>query len=212
MPGPLFAIDTTLDACSTAVLSRDGAVLADLSAQMNRGHAEAVAPMAREALAAAGLRFKDLRALAVTTGPGSFTGVRVGIAFQRALAVALSIPCIGLSTLEVLALGRGASGARIGAISTPGGLYLAGWINAVLALPPQRFDAPDAAIAALRAAGLSGASAFGSGAAALWEGVSAHPHGPLAVDLARLALGREPAAYPPVPLYLRAPDAKLPAA
>jgi tRNA threonylcarbamoyladenosine biosynthesis protein TsaB len=226
MTGPLLAIDTTLDAASAAVLGADGAVRAWRTLPMARGHAEAVAPLARDVMAEAGVAFSDLRRLAVTTGPGSFTGVRVGLAFQRAMAVALAIPCVGVSTLEALALGQGVAGVRIGAIATSGGLYIAAYRDGVEILAPRRADNGAEAAAILAAAGLVAGAAFGSGAAGLGGGFTVGDPGPpgicgfasLAaagppdiVGFAHLAAARDPAAHPPTPLYLRAPDAKLPA-
>lgn len=212
MTGPLLALDTTLDAASAAVLSADGRVLAWRSLPMSRGHAEAVAPLVRDVMAEAGLAFADLARLAVTTGPGSFTGVRVGLAFQRSMAVALAIPCIGLSTLEALALGQGEAGVRVGAIATPGGLYVAAYRDGVEVLAPMRGEDAAAARAALIKAGIDAAAAFGSGAAALGEGFTLGGAGPPdIVGFARLAAVRHPASHPPTPMYLRAPDAKLPA-
>jgi tRNA threonylcarbamoyladenosine biosynthesis protein TsaB len=211
MTGPLLAIDTTLDAASAAVLGAEGVVLAWRSLPMARGHAEAVAPLARDVMVEAGLAFVDLRRLAVTTGPGSFTGVRVGLAFQRSMAVALAIPCIGLSTLDALALGQGDSGARVGAIATPGGFYVAGYRDGAPVLTPVRADSAAEAAAALVAAGITDAIAFGSGAAALGGDFAVGGLGPAdIVGFASLAAALDPATHPPTPLYLRAPDAKLP--
>src|SRR5271155_1862170 len=97
-----LAVDTALGACSVAITS-DGATLAHHWVAMPRGHAEALAPMVEQAMAEAALAFADLDRLAVTTGPGTFTGQRVGLAFMRGLRIALAKPLIGLTTLEVIA-------------------------------------------------------------------------------------------------------------
>src|SRR6185295_14030997 len=70
---------------------------------MNRGHAEQLAPMVERVMHAAGLGFGDLERLAVTTGPGTFTGQRVGLAFMRAAALASKLPLIGITTMDAMA-------------------------------------------------------------------------------------------------------------
>ena len=100
----VLALDTCLNACQAAVI-RDGAPLAVLSETMSRGHQERLAPMVRDVMAQAGLGFGDLDLIAVTVGPGSFTGLRVGLAFAKGLALALGRPCVGVGTLEALAAG-----------------------------------------------------------------------------------------------------------
>jgi len=73
---------------------------------MTRGHAERLAPMTEEVMADAGIRAADLGMIAVTTGPGSFTGARLGVSFARGLAFALDIPAIGVSVFEAISGGR----------------------------------------------------------------------------------------------------------
>src|SRR5690242_21920622 len=70
---------------------------------MARGHAEALAPMVEDTMRAAGTAFAALDRLAVTTGPGTFTGQRVGLAFMRGLRLALKRPLTGITTLEAMA-------------------------------------------------------------------------------------------------------------
>ena len=86
----LLAVDTALGACSVALLD-DGKTLAHIFEPMDRGHAERLAPMVDEAMQKAGMDFAALDRLAVTTGPGTFTGQRVGLAFMRGLRLALQI-------------------------------------------------------------------------------------------------------------------------
>lgn len=199
----VLAIDTTLAACAAAIRV-DGETRTLCSEPMTRGHAERLAPMARDVMAEAGLAFSQLDRVVVTTGPGSFTGVRVGLAFARGLAVALRIPCIGVSTLEALALEAGAAGLRGAAIPAAGGLYAAVYRNGRPVRPPA--FTPDAECAGLQALD------------ATWRGPAAGLFGGVetgAPDIAALAAFGEtldPTLYPPDPTYLRAPDAKLPAA
>ena len=101
-----LALDTALDACSVGLAVRrgDDVSLANRSLVLKRGHAEHLMDEMGALLADAGLAYGDLTRLAVTLGPGSFTGLRVGLATARGLALALDIPLIGASTLFALAL------------------------------------------------------------------------------------------------------------
>src|SRR5262245_19066575 len=97
----VLAIDTALDACSAAVLDTDrGAIVANETVTMTRGHAEAIMPLIARVMDQAGVEFSELDRIAVTTGPGSFTGLRVGIAAARGIALAAGRPAIGLTTLS----------------------------------------------------------------------------------------------------------------
>ena len=100
----VLAIDTALAACSGAVLDTAyGGIVARESLAMTRGHAEALMPLLRRLMDAAGLTFPDIDRIAVTTGPGSFTGLRVGIAAARGIALAAERPAVGVSTLSAYA-------------------------------------------------------------------------------------------------------------
>ena len=102
----VLALDSALDACSAAVVETDGAAAEALAAEsrfMSRGHAEALLPLVREVMRAAGKSFRDLDRIAVTVGPGSFTGLRVGLAAARGLAFAAMCPAHGVTTLAALA-------------------------------------------------------------------------------------------------------------
>ena len=100
----VLAIDTALEACSVAVLDteRPGVVTHE-TRPMQRGHAESLIPMIARVLASARLGFPELDRIAVTTGPGSFTGLRVGISAARGIALAAAKPAVGLSTLAAYA-------------------------------------------------------------------------------------------------------------
>jgi tRNA threonylcarbamoyladenosine biosynthesis protein TsaB len=98
--GLVLAFDTAT-AVATCALVRDGEVLGERTMQ-----AAAVLAGADELLRAAGLRPADLDRLVVGTGPGSFTGIRIGLAAARGLALATGVPVAGVSTLDALAAGR----------------------------------------------------------------------------------------------------------
>ena len=98
----LLAIDTAMAVCSAA-LHEAGGVLAKAFVPMERGHAEAIAPMVRVVMGEAGQEFSSLDRIVVTVGPGTFTGVRIGLAMGRGLGLALGIPVVGLDTLSAIA-------------------------------------------------------------------------------------------------------------
>ncbi|MGE5538335.1 MAG: tRNA (adenosine(37)-N6)-threonylcarbamoyltransferase complex dimerization subunit type 1 TsaB [Gemmatimonas sp.] len=110
----VLGIDAASTACSAAVLA-DGNIAAERFAAMERGQAEALVPMIAETLRAAGITPAALGAVAVTVGPGAFTGVRIGLAAARGLAIAANLPCIGVTTFEAV-IERVAAGASRGEI------------------------------------------------------------------------------------------------
>ncbi len=100
----ILALDTSLGACSVAVVETGSArLLAGRYEERPKGHGEVIMGMIKSALGEAGLKPSDLKAVVCTTGPGSFTGLRIGIAAARGLALGLDIPALGISTLETLA-------------------------------------------------------------------------------------------------------------
>ncbi|MEA2864097.1 MAG: tRNA threonylcarbamoyladenosine biosynthesis protein TsaB [Bradyrhizobium sp.] len=100
----ILAIDTALDACAAAVLDTDsGSLIATESQAMKRGHAEALMPLIGRVMKDSGVAFASLDRIAVTTGPGSFTGLRVGLSAARGIALAASKPVVGLTTLSAYA-------------------------------------------------------------------------------------------------------------
>jgi tRNA threonylcarbamoyladenosine biosynthesis protein TsaB len=106
----IFAIDTAGPDCAACIYdAAENRVLADVSEHIIRGHAERLPAIVEQVLKTAKLDFSDITHLAVTEGPGSFAGIRVGISFVRALALALKIPAMGISSLQAMAFGAAQS-------------------------------------------------------------------------------------------------------
>jgi len=198
----LLVIDTCLAACQAAVVA-DGVVLAQLSEPMTRGHQERLAPMTGEVMTASGLAFGDLDRIAVTVGPGSFTGLRVGLAFAKGLTVALAVPCVGVGTLAALAASLEGGGRRTAVVDAGrGSIFLQAFDGDAEMGPPQSLplDAADLARAG-RLVGPTAATLAATGQ------VATDLIAPSPLAIARLA--EHAPAGPPRPLYLRAPDAKV---
>lgn len=203
----VLAIDTCLAACAAAVIDGDR-VLASRVEPMARGHQERLAPLVAETMAEAGVGFDALERVGVTVGPGSFTGLRVGLAFAKGLAAALDIPAVGVGTLEALAWPY--PGRVIAALDAKRGqVYLQGFADGRPVTAP---DVLPLETAAARVAELQPQVLVGTGAGLLSQIViNAQIYTADHVDglaVARLAARKPP--VPPKPLYLRAPDARLP--
>src|SRR5260370_17443784 len=99
----VLAIDTALAACAAAVLETGRGIIAVESLPMVRGHAEALMPLIARVMKQFNCAWRAVDRIAVTTGPGSFTGVRVGLAAARGFAVATGVPVVGVSTLAAYA-------------------------------------------------------------------------------------------------------------
>jgi tRNA threonylcarbamoyl adenosine modification protein YeaZ len=215
----VLAIDTALAACAAAVLDTQRAsILAHESLPMTRGHAEALMPLIKRVMAGARLAFTDLDRIAVTTGPGSFTGLRVGVAAARGLGLAAAKPVVGLTTLAAFAAPL---------IAADDTLPVAVAVDArhdhiyLQLLGPGGRTIVTPRLASLRDAlrvVTTGSPRLTGNAADLLA--AAWPDGerpPSAVEqreapdidwVARLGAAADEAATPPTPLYLRAPDAQ----
>jgi tRNA threonylcarbamoyladenosine biosynthesis protein TsaB len=213
----ILAVDTALGACSAALLE-ENRVLARGFAAMERGHAEALAPMVKEVMCEAHLAFQALDRLAVTVGPGTFTGQRVGLAFMRGLRVALDKPLVGVTSLAAMAAqARAETGVACAAAiheARRGEVYievLGDYLSARL----LTFTEACSALSRLRGRiVLAGTAAVRTAEALQPSGLETQVCDivvPDAIWVARLAARMEPGESPPRPLYLRAPDAKLPA-
>lgn len=219
----LLAFDTALAACS-AVVWRGGEVRARRSERRARGHAEALMPMIEAVMAESGLGFAALDCLVVTRGPGTFTGVRIGLAAARGLGLAAGIPVLGLTTLEAVAAGareavRDDESLVVALDARRGEVYAQAFDAALGALGEPGAFAPEAAAArAPPGPGLvlgSGADLVAGPLAALRPGYRRVPAlDPLPDAAAAAWLGARriaevgpPRGAPPGPLYLRSPGA-----
>jgi tRNA threonylcarbamoyladenosine biosynthesis protein TsaB len=219
----ILAIDTALQACSACVYDDGaGAPEASETMPMQRGHAEALLPLIDRIMAQVEGGFAALGRVGVTVGPGSFTGLRVGVAAARAIGIACNVPVVGVSTLAalaaplILAEKPGLVAAAINA--GHGNVYFAAFGSDGRAIVAPRVATVREAVRLLGAGPIRMA---GSGAPMLAiEAWSAH----LAVEVvgdiaapdiafvARLGLLADPATAPPRPLYLKPPDIKPPEA
>jgi tRNA threonylcarbamoyladenosine biosynthesis protein TsaB len=209
----ILALETSSSLCAVCVLDETtGEALAEISNDIGRGHAERLMDDVAAALSQAGARYVGLTAIACGVGPGSFTGIRVGVAAARGFGLALKIPVHGVTSLQAIALQalRHARGRSLLVVQDAGREEL----------HVQRFDHDAKPLAAPRAMSLpmlheqlpdAALFACGSGAQLLagQTGIDiwSAPLFPTAAAVARAS--RDPAMIvAPKPLYLRAPDAK----
>ncbi|MEQ9518207.1 MAG: tRNA (adenosine(37)-N6)-threonylcarbamoyltransferase complex dimerization subunit type 1 TsaB [Parvibaculum sp.] len=213
----LLAIDTSQAACSVA-LWQDGKSAGHRYRDMPKGHAEALIPMLDDLRNERGFSMEELDAFAVTVGPGTFTGLRVGLATARGFAVALGKPCLGVTSLEAIAYPaaqEAEKGELIAACfdARRDEAYLQLFNKdltpvtepALVSLDDLETLLPDAP---LRAVG-TGARLIAAAAEERTWIAKASPL-PDARSVAAIASARSlDQALPPTPLYLRAPDAKV---
>ncbi len=212
LTGPVLAIDSATAACSAAVWGA-GRVLASRFEIMSRGQDQALLPMIRDAMSEAGIAYRDLSGIGVTVGPGSFTGMRVGLAAARGLALATGLPLVGITTLEAIAAAVSSASPFLVAVdSKRRDLYVQIFADGhpasgIVVLPPN-------GTAALLDADPLPVAGDGAGMIAA-TGLRIAPLGPVhprAADFASLVAVRLRETAPgaaPRPLYLRAPEVTL---
>lgn len=215
----ILALDTAQNACSVAVM-RAGNQSAREFEWRPRGHAEVLASMIRRVMGQADMSFNQLDRVAVTVGPGSFTGLRVGIATARGIALAADIPIIGISSLEAVAANveqdtKQALPICVMFDARRGEVYAQLFGASLEALSEPCACAPAAVADILPAQKTIG---IGSGVELVLQALGAEQaqmlvpsealNVPDAAIIAKLAQTREPESMPAEPLYLRAPDAK----
>ncbi len=167
----LMVVDTALGLCTVGVFEVEGGGARPLglrSEPMVKGHSERIAGFARDAALQAGLAFTDLDRIGVTVGPGSFTGLRVGLAFAQGLAAALDRPVVGVSALDALAASAGEARAVAALIDARRGQVYARFWRGGEADGAAEALSLEAAAARIGAMG-TGAVLIGSGAALFAE-------------------------------------------
>ncbi len=222
----ILGFDTATSACSAAVWE-DGRIVARRFEPMSRGQSERLMPMVREVLSEAGADFPDLDLLAVTTGPGAFTGLRIGLAAARGMALAGDLACFGVTTLYAVAAGvseteRQKANVLVVLDSKRAEVYAQAFRSDLRPLSEAQALMP-ADLAALMANGEGDADRVlvaGDGAGQVIQALkdkgieavlSTAPGVPDAATVAAIAAERwssDQPAEPLRPLYLRPPDAK----
>jgi len=215
----VLAIDTALAACSAAVFDTvSGRIISGETLPMPRGHAEALMPLIARVMQGAGLEFADIDRVAVTTGPGSFTGLRVGISAARGIALAAARPAVGVSTLSVYAAPHLAEDKTVNVIAAIDARHEHVYLqvfgpNGRIVAAPRLAPLGDA----VRAACAAPSCIVGTAAQAIADRLPKGAPPPMRLDardapdidwVARMGAVLPEGQSPPKPLYLRAPDAQ----
>lgn len=207
----ILALDTSGTDCAVCIYdAAAGGVLSEVTENIGKGHAERLMALVEHVFSEANLKLSDIDRVAVTIGPGSFTGIRVGVAAARGFAVSLGIDAVGVTTLETVArayqkqnLGRPVA---VAFDAKREEVYL------------QLFDAQGQPSSAEQLVSITAAQdqledfagdivGTGIGVLRLQEPLSDKDHFPIAI-VAELAAEKHPDIAKPKPLYLRGPDAR----
>jgi len=195
-----LGIDTTGAECSAAIVD-SAKIHAYGSETIHRGHAEKLAPMVDQLFKTTGISARQLDKISVCCGPGSFTGLRVGLSFAKGLALPWEIPVVGISGLEVWARSADPSASKTVVSCADvrrGEMFWQIWDKGIAKAAPRLTSEDE-----FKKAQSTGMEGVGSGADI------PHPFISPAI-VAWLGLNRSPRDYPAEPLYHRPPDAKLP--
>ncbi|MBC7282860.1 tRNA (adenosine(37)-N6)-threonylcarbamoyltransferase complex dimerization subunit type 1 TsaB [Hoeflea sp.] len=211
-----LALDCSARFCSVAVYEADtDRILGSASPDIGRGHAEQLPAIVEAVLAEAGTDLIRIGRVGVTIGPGSFAGIRVGVSFARGLALALGAPCVGVGSLEAIAIPAARkSGRPVMAVLDARRDHVWAMLldsrGEVLNPAAELMPAAAAALARESDCGLIGSGAFllSGIEASLASRIIADPAAPKIEDVARIGARLDPDANPPEPRYLRDADAK----
>ncbi len=208
----ILGLDTSHASCSVAVCDSSNAeIMAHSRIELQRGHAELLPQMISETIDEACVRFADIGKIAVTTGPGAFTGVRIGLSMARGLALALNIPIVGIGSLATLAANIEDNEMPVLASfdARRGEVYLQLFDNGTALTDPQicRLSKvadmiPDGGCIVVGTAAKLLSNKYNQ-----LQPASVSPY-PDAGRLCKLAIDLDPSDFKPVPLYLRQADAK----
>jgi len=215
----IFAIDTALDACAAAVLdTRACKLIAQETQSMKRGHAEALMPLIGRVMNQAAIAFTALDRIVVTTGPGSFTGLRVGLSAARGIALAADRPVVGVTTLTAYAAPVVSTNSKPPVIAAIDARHDQVYFQVVAGDGSALISPRVAPITEALAASRFGAPHLvGNAAGLLADRWPADAAPPFQVDILRapditwvawLGAAVNPETAPARPYYLRAPDAK----
>lgn len=219
----LLAIDTSTSTAALAVVAGN-TTLAEQSAPVRNGHGAELLPLIDAVLRHAQVAVRDLEAIAVAIGPGTFTGIRVGMAAAKGMALALGIPLVGVSSLAALAMRAVGPDACVAALldARRGEVYAAGYefrdgtpqvlVSECVVTPPlfaQQLVRLGRRVTCLGEGALRYADVFTAAGGNLYVSATPQQHVPSAVGLAQLALRRLARGKPDdvvtlAPNYLRA--------